>query len=482
MFDIVVIGCGIVGAAVAYELSQYQLSIAVLEKENDIAAGATKANSAIIHAGYDPEPGTLMAKLNVQGARLAAELCLKLAVPYRQIGSLVVAFSAKDLLTLRRLYERGLRNGVPDLRLLDKNELNLLEPNISEKALGAFYAPTAAIVNPWEYALALAETAVANGVPVYLNSRVQAIERTGGYYTLKTTSGIFAARYVINAAGVDADTVHEMAGRPEFKIMPNRGQYYLLDKSEGSKVEHIVFQCPTAKGKGVLITPTVHGNLLVGPNSENIGEREDTAVTSAGLSFVAAEALKAVPSLRLHESIRNFAGIRALSDEDDFIISESKSAPNFVNLAGIKSPGLSAAPAIAKMAVEILEELGLKLQRKSSFIDSRKKIRFKELSFKAKNELIKKNPAYGRVVCRCEIISEGEIIEALRSPIPPGSLDGIKRRCNAGMGRCQGSFCSPKVMEIIRQELRIEPEDIILDKAGSNILLSKGKRRKTLHV
>ena len=475
MIDVIIIGCGIVGAAVAYELSKYRLTTVVLEQENDIATGTTKANSAIIHAGFDPTPGTLMAKLNVEGALLTKELCTKLDIPYEQIGSLVLALSREELIILEKLYEQGVQNGVQDLRLLDAGELHSFEPNVSQNAVGALYAPTAAIVNPWEYAMALAETAVKNGVELHLNNAVNAIERISDYYLIKTTSGVYEAKYIINAAGINADQIHYLLGQPAFKILPNRGQYYLLDKAEGTRVSHVIFQCPTAEGKGVLISPTVHGNLLVGPNSEDIGECEDVSVTSEGLSFIAETAKKSVPSIRLNESIRHFAGLRAMADVDDFIIGESPTAKNFINLAGIKSPGLSAAPAIAKMAVGILSDLGLELTRKPSIIDTRKKIRFKALSSEAKNELIKEDPAYGHIVCRCETITEGEIIDALNSPIPAATIDGVKRRCNAGMGRCQGGFCTQRVLDLIRRELNIRPEDIIQDKPGTYILSGESK-------
>ncbi|MBC2726066.1 NAD(P)/FAD-dependent oxidoreductase [Desulfosporosinus sp.] len=482
MVDVVIIGCGIVGASVAYELSKYRLTTVVLERENDIATGTTKANSAIIHAGYDPKPGTLMAKLNVEGAQLAQELCIKLHIPYERIGSLVLAFSRGELISLEKLYEQGVQNGVPDIRLLDEGELHSIEPYVSKDAVGALYAPTAAIVNPWEYAIALAETAVNNGVELYLNSCVTAIEKKLDNYLIKTTSGEYEAKFIINAAGVYADLIHNLIGQPAFKTIPNRGQYYLLDKAEGTRVSHIIFQCPTAEGKGVLISPTVHGNLIVGPNSESIVESEDVSVTNEGLSFIAEMALKSVPSIGLNESIRNFAGIRAIADVEDFIIGESATAKNFVNLAGIKSPGLSAAPAIAKMAVAILSDLGLELIGEPSFIGTRKKTRFKELSFEEKNELIKKNPAYGHIVCRCETITEGEILDALNSPIPATTIDGVKRRCNAGMGRCQGGFCTPKVLDIIRRELNILPEDILQDKQGTYILSGESKGGGTARV
>lgn len=476
MLDVAIIGGGIVGAACAYELSRYRLSVAVLERENDVACGTTKANSAILHAGYDPPPGTLMARLNVEGVRLAEELCRKLDVPYRQCGSLVAAFSGEDAGLLRTLYSRGVENGVPGLSLLDAAQVRNLEPNLSPEVVGALYAPTAAIVNPWEYALALAETAVRNGVSLHLNAGVTAIRRCEGGFELDTAAGRFWARYVLNAAGLYSDEVHNMAAAPAFRIHPDRGEYYLLDKSEGERVSHVVFQCPTRAGKGTLVAPTVHGNLIVGPNNEPPRERDDTATTAGGLEEVMRLARKSVPSINFRESIRNFAGVRAAADgADDFIIAEAADTPGLIDIAGIKSPGLSAAPAIARMAAELLEGCGLRLVKKDFFIDTRRRVRFKELTCEEKARLTEENPAYGRVICRCETITEGEILDALRGPIPPCSVDGVKRRCNAGMGRCQGGFCEPRVFELLARERGLPPEEILQDRAGSYIITGKTK-------
>lgn len=477
MLDVAIIGCGIVGAATAFELSKYKLSAVVLERENDVADGTTKANSAIIHAGYDPEPGTVMAKLNVEGSVLAKELCQKLDVPYKQIGSLVLAFSKEEMPMLETLYQRGVKNGVPGLALLGKEQVREMEPNLSEEVVGALYAPSAAIVSPWEYALALAETAVKNGVQLHRNTGVTAIEKIEGGYRLTTTSGVYEAKYIVNAAGVHSAEIHNMVSAPAFRILPNRGEYYLLDKSEGTEVSHVIFQCPTKDGKGVLVSPTVHGNLIVGPNAEglNSADEENVATTGDGLAFVAEKARKSVPNVNLRQSIRNFAGVRAAADQDDFIVAEAKDAPGFVDLAGIKSPGLTAAPAIAQMAVEILNHAGLDLEKKQDFIETRRRIRFKELSSKEKAELIQKDPAYGRVICRCETVTEGEILASLHTPIPPCSVDGVKRRVNAGMGRCQGGFCGPRVVEILSRELGIDPDKVLQDKAGTQILSGETK-------
>lgn len=473
VLDVVIIGCGIVGAAAAYELSKYRLSIAVLDKENDVAAGVTKANSAIIHAGYDPEPGTLMARSNVEGRRLAAELCKKLDVPHRQCGSLVLAFSDEDQRHLRQLYDRGIRNGVPAMELLTGPQVRTLEPNLSGKVCGALLAPEAMIVSPWEYALALIETALRNGVELYLNNEVKTISPAGPHWRITTDQGVFETRFIINAAGVHSDRIHNMAAPPAFTILPKRGEYYILDKSEGDQVNHIIFQCPSVTGKGILVAPTVHGNLLVGPNSEDPQDKEDTATTAKGLAEVAAAARRSLPGLKLQAGIRNFSGIRAVADEKDFIVREAQGAPGFFDLAGIKSPGLSAAPAIALLALELLRGRGLGGEPKETFIDTRRRVRFAELSPGEKAALIKSNPAYGQVLCRCETVTEGEVLDALGAPIPPRTLDAVKRRCNPGMGRCQGGFCGPRIMELLADHFNVDPAEITQDTRGTFILTGK---------
>ncbi|MDT2673671.1 NAD(P)/FAD-dependent oxidoreductase [Enterococcus dongliensis] len=479
MYDVIIIGCGIVGAATAYELSKYQLNTLVLEAENDVSLGATRANSAILHAGYDPEPNTLMARLNVEGAKRAKELCQKLSVHYNQIGSLVVAFSDEELALIQTLYDRGVKNGVEGLELLDQAALHKKEPNLSHKSLGALYAPTAAIVNPWEFCLALAETAVKNDVTIALNNRVTAIRKNENGYEVATNQATYQTKYIFNAAGVHSDDIHNLIAEPTFEITPNRGEYYLLDKSEGDVVHHVIFQCPSSSGKGVLISPTVHGNLVVGPNSESIQRSDldsgkDTGNTITGLKTVVDLAKKSVPDLNLRQSIRNFSGVRANSSAGDFVLQEA--APGFIDLAGIKSPGLTSAPAIAVYAIELLEKsAGRTFEQKEVHIDSREKIVFQELNFKEKNELISKNNSYGRVICRCETVTEGEIQTAAQSPIPPVSVDGVKRRCNAGMGRCQGGFCGPRVVDILADELNVSPLTILQDREGSNILVEATK-------
>lgn len=474
MFDVAIIGCGVIGAATAYTLARYQLNVLILEAENDVAGGTTKANSAIIHAGYDPEPGTHMARLDALGNRLAGEICEKLDVPFKRIGSFVLAFSREEVPHLEKLYNNGVANGVPGIRLLSGQEVHQMDPNLSDEVVAALYAPSAGVISPWEYALAMAEVAVLNGVRLQRSSRVTAIrklEQEG--YELETTTGSYRARRIINAAGLHSEEIHNMVAEPAFHTVPTRGQYYLLDKSEGNRVEHIVFQCPTKYGKGILVSPTVHGNLIVGPDAEVV-VGDDTSTTADALGMIAKQGCKLVPSVDMRASIRNFAGVRANTDRGDFIIEEA--APGFIDLAGIKSPGLSSAPAIALEALELLKNSGLELTENQSFVDGRRRPRFKELNEEEKRALIAKDPTYGRVICRCETITEGEILDVIHAPIPPVSVDGVKRRCNAGMGRCQGGFCGPRVLDILARELKKDPTEILKDKAGTVILTRETKQ------
>ncbi len=475
MYDVIVLGCGVVGAATAYQLSRYPLKVAVLEAQNDVAGGTTKANSAIIHAGYDPEPGTLMAKLNVEGNRMAADICRKLHVPFAQVGSLVLAFDDGDLATLHTLYDRGIKNGVPGLELWDAQQVHQKEPHLSDAVVGALYAPTAGIVDPWQYALAMAEVAVTNGVELHRCAPATAITPVEGGYAVTTPKGVFEGRYLFNATGVFADQVHGLLEEPDYRITPNRGEYYLMDKSQHEQVSHVVFQCPNENGKGVLVAPTIHGNLIVGPNAQPVEDRRNLGNTAEGLDFVRAHATRSVPGLNFRENIRNFAGLRANSTRSDFILEESANHPGFFDLAGIKSPGLASAAAIGKWACERMLEQEPGLEAKEDFVEERPHVVFHTLSPQEKNALIAQDPRYGRVICRCETVTEGEIVAALHAPIPPYTINGVKRRCNAGMGRCQGGFCGPRVQDIIARELGIDPCEVLMDQEGTYVLTGETK-------
>ncbi|MFZ2538882.1 MAG: NAD(P)/FAD-dependent oxidoreductase [Oscillospiraceae bacterium] len=469
MVSVLIIGGGICGCSLLYELSRYQISTLLLEKENDICVGTTKANSAIIHAGYDPLPHTKMAKYNVEGNAMIKKLCKKLDVPCKEVGSLVIALNEVQKEKLNILYEQGIKNGVPDMKLLSGKEVLKLEPNLNPDVTAALFAPSAAIISPWNLGIALAETAVKNGAQVELNTKVLSIKKLDNHFIVQTNKGTIEAQFVVNAAGIFADEVNDMADGHQFTITPSKGEYYLLDKNQGGLVSHIIFQCPDHNGKGVLIAPTVDGNLIVGPNAVP-SKKDDVSTTTLGLEFVKRLAVKSVPSINFRESIRNFSGLRALTGEEDFIVGESKTQAGFFNIAGMKSPGLSSAPAISRDIVRMLQRAGLSLNEKRNFIDTRHVLRFKELSDEDRASAIKQNPLYGTIVCRCETITEGEIVDALHREIVPSSIDGIKRRCGAGMGRCQGGFCSARVQQIIARELHIPLADVPLDRLGMNII------------
>ena len=473
MVDVVIVGGGVCGCSLLYELSRYKLSAVLVEKENDVSVGTTKANSAIVHAGYDPHPGTKMARYNVEGNALVKELCEKLDVPYQQIGSLVLAFDADQDALVRELFDRGTQNGVPGMKVLSAEEVREMEPNVSPEVTSALYAPSAGIVSPWELAIALAETAVKNGARVELNSEVTAIQPIDGGFRVTAGGKEIDARFVVNAAGIWSDKINDMAAPHTFTVSANKGEYFLLDKSQGTLVNHVIFQCPSKVGKGVLVSPTVHGNLIVGPNAED-AEKEDLGTTGDGLAFVRKMALRSVPDINFRDSIRNFAGLRANTEIDDFLVGETDQK-GFFNIAGIKSPGLTSAPAIARDMVRMLGEAGLALDPKEAFVDERHVVRFKHLSHEERAAAIAKNPLYGQIVCRCETITEGEIVDALHRPLPPCSIDGVKRRCGSGMGRCQGGFCGPRVQQIIARELGIPQEAVMMDRAGTAVITGETK-------
>lgn len=479
MQDVTVIGGGVIGAAVAMYLSKYELKCCLLEKENDVAMGTTKANSGIIHAGYDPEPGTLMAELNVRGSELAHEFCGQTGVPYRRCGSMVLAFGPEDNEHLHRLYDRGIANGVRGMELIPAQELLKREPNLSESVTGALYAPDGAVVNPWRMCLAMCETAARNGVEFRLGCEVTAIEKTTSGFVITAGGERIETRYVVNCAGLYSDRIAAMVGERDFTIHPSKGQYYLLDKSQSGLVNSVIFQCPTEKGKGILVSPTADGNIIVGPDAESDNLRDDVSTTREGLEYVREAAEKSCKKINYRENIRSFAGLRANSDKSDFIIGESPVCRRFVNVAGIKSPGLSSALAIGEYVSDLLKDCGLIAEKKAEWSLVEKRVRFCELTPEEKARVCRENPAYGNIICRCNTISEGEILDALeKSIIKPHTLDGIKRRAGTGMGRCQGGFCGPRVHELLCRYYGVPAESIMLDRDGSYIVVGKvGERR-----
>ena len=454
--DVVVIGGGITGTAVLAALARYDLSCVLVEKEPDIAAGTTKANSAILHAGFDAPTGSMKAKMNVEGNRLYHELQKELDLDIEWTGSLVCATTAEEEEQLKELKTRGEANGVPGLEIWDGDKVREKEPNLSPAIRAALWAPTAGICWPFGMAAAFAENAAENGAEILREAEVTAIRAEGDGLTVETAQGTIRARFVVNAAGVYADKVAAMAGDTSFSIHPRKGEYILFDKTAQDKlVKGIVFPAPTKTTKGILVCATTHGNTFIGPNAQEQDSREDTAVTAPGMDEIIAGAKKLVPELPMGAAITEFAGIRAVSDTNDFIVGASKTAKGLYHAAGIQSPGLTSAPAIARLlAEEIAKAAGAKEKADVKKGRPAQPI-FREMSAEEQAELIKKDARYGRVICRCETITEGEIVDAIQRPCGARTVDGVKRRTRAGMGRCQGGFCGPRVIEILSRELKI---------------------------
>ncbi|MCI6277568.1 MAG: NAD(P)/FAD-dependent oxidoreductase [Clostridium sp.] len=475
MFDVIIIGAGVIGSAVAREMSRYNLKTCVLEKNNDVSDGTTKANSAIIHAGYDAKPHTLKGRLNARGNAMFDKLKEELDFPFKRNGSLVVCFDKNDIPELERLKAQGEANGVPGIRILERKELLEMEPNISHKAQGALYAPTGGIICPYSFAISLAENASENGVEFKLETKVMNIEKKDGYYNVTTDKGDFEGKVVINAAGVYADEINNMVSEHKMKIVPRKGEYCLCDNTVGNLISKTVFQLPTKLGKGVLITPTIDGNLLIGPNAEDIDDKDDLTTTKEGLDFVLEKAKLTMNPLPLSHIITSFSGLRARNVEGDFIIGEREDAKNFINAAGIESPGLSSAPAIAEMVKDIVVE-NLNPKENENFNPVTKAIpRFREMSLEERKALIKTNPKYGTIICRCECVTEGEIMDAIHRPLGATTLDGVKKRTRTMMGGCQGGYCSSPILNILARELNIAKTEVKKGADKSNILIGENK-------
>ena len=478
MYDAVIIGGGAVGCAVARYLSRYRLNICLVERGEDVCVGTSKANSAICHAGFDAPVGSAKARFNVEGSRMMEGLSQELDFPYRRCGSLVLCFDEAELPHLRELLERGVQNGVEGLEILDRAALRALEPAVSDKAVAALWAPTGAVLCPFGMTIALAENAAANGCAFRFNTEVAHIERRDGFFRLHTGGDCIDTRVVISAAGVYGDALHNQLCADKLTIVPRRGEYCLLDRTCGHLVQHTIFQLPSAMGKGVLVTPTVHGNLLVGPTAVDQPDKDRTATTAEGLRSVAETAAKSVENLPMRDVITSFAGLRAhlSGPEDDFIVGES--TDGFFEAVGIESPGLSSAPAIGRYLAE-LAAAKLHAAEKEDFIAQRRDMPHpREMDFASRQDLIARDPAYGQVICRCEGVTEGEIRDAIRRVPGARSLDGVKRRVRAGMGRCQGGFCGPKVMELLSRELHVPIT--ALTKGGGESRLLAGRTKEVL--
>ena len=475
MYDVIIIGAGVSGAATARELSRYKVKACVIEKEEDVCCGTSKANSAIVHAGYDAAEGSLMAKLNVRGNQMMEQLSKDLDFPFKKNGSLVVCLHEEDMPNLQALYDRGVANGVKELRILNREELKEMEPNISDQAYAALYAPTAGIVCPFNLNIAMAENANVNGVEFKFDTEVTDLKPIDEGWEIHTNNGVFRTRYVVNAAGVYADRLHNMVSEKKIHITPRRGDYCLLDKNAGNHVSKTIFALPGKYGKGILVAPTVHGNLILGPTAIDIEDKEGTNTTREGLDQVIERAEMNVKNIPLRQVITSFAGLRAHEDGHEFLIGEVEDAKGFIDCAGIESPGLTSAPAIGEMVAQILKDK-MNLEEKEDFIATRKGVLDPNtLSKEERMELIKEKPEYGNIICRCEMVTEGEIMDAINRPLGAKSLDGVKRRTRAGMGRCQAGFCSPRTMEILAREHHVSMFEITKSGGDSKIVTGTNK-------
>lgn len=476
MYDVLIVGAGVIGGMLARQLSRYNLSVCMLEKENDVAMGATKANSGIVHGGYDPEPGTLKAKLNAEGVQKLYDVADEIHAPYRKNGSFVCAFGTpEEEATVRELYERGRINGIKGLEILTGDEARALEPALSDKVSLVLNVTNAGIVCPYELTVAAIGNAMDNGADLKVGFAVSTVEKTeNGFVAVAENGTRVEGKYLVNCAGAYSDRVAAMVGDSFFTIIPRAGEYMLLDKNEGSRVSHTIFQVPSVEGKGILVSPTVDGNLLTGPTASKVADPTCTETTPEGLEAVGRLAAKSVPSVNFRQVITSFTGVRSSEKNGDFIICPSKTVAGVLHVAAIDSPGLTCCVAIADYAIEQLRAMGLVLTEKADFDPVRENPHaFREMSDEEKDAYIKQHPAYGKIVCRCETVSEGEIRDAIRRNPPARDIDGVKRRTRSGMGRCQGGFCMPYVMRLLSEENGEPMEKITKNGEGSAQLTGK---------
>jgi glycerol-3-phosphate dehydrogenase len=475
MYDVIIIGAGISGTTIARECSKYQLKTIVLEKEFDVATEATMANSAIVHSGHDPLPGTLKAKFNLLGNKMYKQMSEELDIPYMPCGGMVVATNEEELALLDVLYHRGLENGLTkdEIRYLSRDEIKAKEPNISEHVIKGLDLPTTAVTFPWEAAIANMENAMDNGVSLALETKVIGIKKKE-HFIVETNNGIYEGKIIVNATGVYADQVNNYYKPAKYTISPRRGEYYVLDK-DVYEINSVIYPVPTEKGKGVIITPQYHGNVLLGPTSEFVDFEDMAKTTPGGLEYVKYHAERSVTNIPYHKVIRSFAGARATSSTHDFVIDDID-GDGFINVGGIESPGLTAAPAIAVYVVEEMIRKHLSLDKNPTFNPKRRKvIRLAEMELDEINQLVKEDERYGRIVCRCEKITEGEIVDAINRNCGGRSIVGVKNRVRAGAGRCQGGFCQTEVIRILSEQLKIDKMKVNYQKEGSYILKARTK-------
>ncbi len=474
-FDILIAGAGVTGGMIARELSRYQLSVCLLDKANDVATGATKANSGIVHGGYDPEPGTLKAQLNASGVEMLFEAAEMLNVPHKRNGSMVCAFSREENPIIDKLYERGQINGIPGLKVLTGDQAREIEPNLSQQITRVLHVTNAGIVCPYELTIAAVGNAMDNGVELLRNFEICDVKKDEEGFTAYAADGRqVKGIYFINAAGCFADDIADMVGDKFYQIIPRAGEYMLLDKAEGGRVSHTIFQTPSKDGKGILVTPTNHGNLLTGPTAAEVENGESTETTGKYLEIVQRLGSKSIPSVNFRQVITSFTGVRASVAGGDFIIQMSDNVDGFVHVAGIDSPGLTCCVSIARYVVDILKDAGVVLTEKENWDGTREDMHaFSKMSIEEKNAVIAQNPAYGKIICRCETVTEGEIIAAITKNPVALDVDGVKRRTRSGMGRCQGGFCSSYVMRLIAQHTDIDMTAVTKNGDGSYMLTEK---------
>lgn len=478
-YDVVIIGAGIVGSFIAHSLSKKECRVLVLDKNADVADGATMANSAIVHSGHDPKPDTLKEKLNVRGNRMYPAVCKELGVSYLPVGAFVAATDDVESSTLQMLYQQAVERDIP-AKILSGEEARKLEPNLSDAITQVLDLPTTGIIYPWEVAIALMEEAVLNGAHLKLEEAVTGIEKQEEVFSIHTSKGCYQSKYVVNAAGVYADDIYQMVldtlgiqEKKEFSVKPRRGEYYVLDKMKEPLVSRVIYPVPGPSGKGVLVVPTTHGNILLGPNAENIEDKEAVNTTADALSYVKQNVCKTVKNIPFDKVIRTFAGLRPSSDVNDFVIEESKEVSGFVNVAGIESPGLASAPAIAEYVCETVMKEAFSFPLKEEFVRRVPLKCLRDMSDEEKNKLVKENPDYGQIICRCEQVSKGEIIDAIRRPVGAKTVKGVKKRVRPGMGRCQGGFCEPAVVDILAKELNVSPLEVRLAGEKSVMLMEE---------
>ncbi len=475
--DVVVIGAGAVGCAIARELSKYNVDVVVVDKRDDVGGDASKSNSAIIHTGYDAAPGTLESQLVVAANPMYDELTKDLDIPFNRIGAILPAFTDEQFDQLPAIKEKAFKNHVYDVEYLSKEEILAKEPELNPEVKGGLFIPRESIIDPFILVQALAENANANGVTFMLNTEVTDINvEDGAIKSVVTTAGTIETTYVVNAAALHCDDIAAMVGKANYKVVARRGQFYILDKNTSCKVQNIVLPIPTKVTKGKLMCPTIHGNMLVGPTAEDLPDKVDSAVTTEGLAMIYEDVSKMIPNVNIRDTITQYSGLRPNRNPEGLHVDVYDDVKGYVNLSGVRSTGLTLSVAMGKYVVEKLKEIGMNVSLKDDFISTRKGIPiFHEMSLEEQENIIKEDPLYGTIVCRCETITEGEIMRAIHRPLGARSVDAVKRRVRAGMGRCQGGFCGPKVIEILARELNIPTEEVNKNLKGSFMVVGQSK-------